>query len=118
MTKTASFAAAAACAFFAVAAHAMPAPGRTRIELVNYADLDLGSKVDRARLKWQIHLAAMRVCAPERFLALSCYDTAIADALKQLNRAIAEHNKKTSSVAATHGSAGYRNRAPGHSSDR
>ena len=86
--KTACSAAAAACALFTATAEEMPAPEPTRIELVNYADLDLRSKASQAKLRRRVQSAAMRICTFERFLVLSCYEAAMVDALKQVNEAI------------------------------
>ena len=99
MMKTAPFAAAAACALFTARVEAMPAPEPIRTELVNYTDLDLDSKAGQASLKGRIRRAAMQVCTLDRYLVLSCYDAAIADALKQVRELIDARESRRASPA-------------------
>ena len=91
MTKIAVSAIAAACALFATMAAAAPAGEIPAVEKVHHGDLDLGSKSGRATLKRRIRMAAMRVCSPDGFVIPRCYEAAMGDALKQLDRTIAEH---------------------------
>lgn len=96
MMKTAFLAAGTACAFFTVPSKVLAAPQPKTVELVNYLDLDLSSKAGRATLRWRIHVAAMDVCSVDRFLSAGCYDTAMADALHQAERAITDRRNSRS----------------------
>jgi UrcA family protein len=89
MMKTACIAAAAACAPLPARADAQPAPEAATVELVSYADLDLRFKAAQGELARRVQSAAMHVCTPDGFLVLGCYEGAMADALKQVDEAIA-----------------------------
>lgn len=78
-------------------------------EEVPYADLDLVSAADRARLERRIRSAAHRLClredngSPTANHDTSCFKAAIAGAVPQMERAVAAaHSRSTLASAAIH----------------
>lgn len=72
-----------------------PVPEEAATEQVSYADLNLGSAKDQARLDWRIRSAASRLCTeddratPTYYVNSGCFSSAMAKANEQRNRAIA-----------------------------
>lgn len=77
-------------------------------KVVNYADLNLASVEGQYRLSSRIRSAARSVCFENNIEQLKftvarrhCYDSAMSDANRQMNEAIAQANTVTALAAAT-----------------
>ena len=75
--------------------------------IVSYADLDIGSSSGLATLNGRITRAASRLCfdkahrdVPTKVLEARCFDTAVAGAKLQVERAIAEQGQELASNGA------------------
>jgi UrcA family protein len=101
MTRSAFFAAVVACAFFARAAEAMPAPETAMTVLVYYTDSDLDTKAGQASLKRRIRWAAARTCTVGGNLQSDCYTAAVRNAFMQMNEKAVDREAKRANGSAT-----------------
>ena len=107
MTRTAIFAAAAACLFETTASSA-PAKESVTVEEVSYTALDLGSKAGRAALERQIRAAATRVCAKydlgsaatDPTVPRPCYQDAVERGRAQMRQVIAQRKRAQAEASA------------------
>jgi UrcA family protein len=88
---------------------AQPTENASVSEMVSYADLHLDSARDRERLEWRVHAVAERLCmddngaAPVAYVNSGCYRAAMADAHRQMERAIARARGEPALVLARSG---------------
>jgi len=94
----------------ATAVEAYPLKDPPATELVSYADLHLASMQDRKRLEWRVRASASRLCTedtnalPTAYVDSGCYRAAMADARRQMDRAIAQASGGPALVLARAGS--------------